>query len=155
MLISTEVSFCFLAVAKPFEDGLRNSLEIFNELILITMVMTTFCFTGNMEPETTAKIGWWFLGILAFFMAVHLTVIISDTFIGFCRVIWRLLSKCGFGKIIQDRIKRRIKLLRAPKLEKKPKAKVLDTIEEVSSESESIDTPDSSMEIDEYEEIIN
>ena len=100
MLITAEVSFALLTVSRPFNDSLRNKFETFNEVILIVMVMTTFCFTGNMDVDATSLIGWWFLGILGFYMTVHLVSLATDTFISFCKVIWRLLAKCAFGKLI-------------------------------------------------------
>ena len=118
LLIMTEISLMFLITTRPFDSAIRNSLEIFNEFIMMCMVFTTFCFANVMEPEATEIIGDYFLILLGLYMFVHVIGLLSDSILKVCEVIWKLLSKCAIGKRFQKRVKKRLSLLI-----KKPKKK--------------------------------
>ena len=75
-------------------------MEIFNELILTTMIAMTLCFTENMTPEGQQTIGLYFIGILVLFLLVHLCSLLSDTVVKVCRLIWLQFAKCQCGKAL-------------------------------------------------------
>ena len=155
LFISTELSAIFLINEKPFEDPFRNKMEIFNEIILLLLITTTLCFTGVMETEITVDVAWFMIGLLGIYMVIHVSSLLSDTVRKVFKYIWKMLNKCPCGKILRDRIKRRLELLKRKK--EKPRPPIRRPLPVVYEESESshMPTPNSSMNISEYEHIIN
>ena len=78
----------FLMSEMPFEDPLRNKMEIFNEVILLTMIFVTFCFTDVMEPEAQVTIGLFLIILIGIYILVHLISILSDSVKKICLLIW-------------------------------------------------------------------
>ena len=81
-------------------------MEIFNEIILMLLIVTTLCFTGVMDTEITVDIAWFMIGILFLYMFVHVVSLLSDTVKKFCKFLWKVMSTCECGKILRERIKR-------------------------------------------------
>ena len=155
LFISTELSAIFLINEKPFEDPFRNKMEIFNELILLLLITTTLCFTGVMDTEITVDVAWFMIGLLGIYMVTHVSSLLSDTVRKVFKYIWKMLNKCSCGKILRARIKKRLELLKRKKEPPRPPIRrpLPPIVEE--PESSELPTPNSSMNISEYEHIIN
>ena len=131
-------------------------MEIYNEIILMIMIVNTLCFTEVMSTEASVDSAWFFVFTLGLYMTVHVISLMSDTVKKLFKWIWKMLNKCACGKYIRARIKRRLVLLKKKKMPpKKIKVKRPVVVIEPDSESSAMPTPNSSMNISEYEELVN
>ena len=90
-------------------------MEIFNEIMLLLLIITTLCFTGVMETEVSVDIAWAMIVLLGIYMVVHVSSLLSDTVKKVGKYIWKQLTRCSCGQRLKSRIKRRLVLLRQKK----------------------------------------
>jgi len=87
---------------KPFSDPLVQKLEVFNELVGLSMTNLLFCFTDLIhDEEMNYAVGYIFIGLLVFNICTHLYFM----FRGICinmRTMWKrnelLVEQKGFTK---------------------------------------------------------
>lgn len=121
------------------------------------MVIFTFCFTPVMEPESQETIGLVFIWLLILFLFVHVSSLLSDSVRKICLYIWLKLNSCACGKALQKNIKRRIikrRRRKNKKAVKRPRAPPIVVEEVESSESEGAEPAESSLELEDYEAIV-
>jgi len=161
-LLTTEFQLMFLLSERPFYEPGRNRMEIFNEAVILILVIPTLCFTEVMDAFAHESIGWYIISIVICYLIVHLISLTSDSISKLGQLIWKQLSKFKQGRKIQTRIKKRTKTIRkflrrkTTFLRSTREATVSEASVESSLEAPSsvIDTPSSSMSMGEIEEIL-
>jgi len=80
---------CYLVEFKPFSDPLVQKLEVFNEVVGLSMTNLLFCFTDLIhDEEMNYAVGYIFIGLLVFNICTHLYFM----FRGICinmRTMWK------------------------------------------------------------------
>ena len=107
LLILTEIALVFILSQKPFYEPFRNNMEIFNEMLISLMIIFCLCFSGIMEPEAVLTIGLIQIFLIAVYVLVHFSSLISDTVKKIFLYIWLKLSQCKCGRSLQRNLKKR------------------------------------------------
>ena len=63
----------FIGWHRPLDSHFANNMELFNEMTTLGSFYLVMCFTDFVgEPATRNICGWAFVGLLSFFLTVHL-----------------------------------------------------------------------------------
>lgn len=85
---TTIAQLCFLLHTKPFYEPSRNRTEVFNEIVIMVLVVPTLCFTEVMDPGPQEKVGYYIIGMVVLYLLVHLYILSSDSLGKLYDLIW-------------------------------------------------------------------
>ena len=70
----------FVGWSKPLESRFANKMELFNEITIVWVLYTVTCFSDYVVDPTGRSIcGWAFIGVVIFFLAIHILLLIGIT----------------------------------------------------------------------------
>ena len=76
---------------RPLESSFANNMELFSEVTTVCVLYMVMCFSDFVgEPATRNTCGVAFIGIVAFFLAIHLMFLIGSM----CKSIYLSMHRC-------------------------------------------------------------
>ena len=93
-----------IAYFKPYNDRTLNNLELFNEVIIQSILYNMIAFSDNyeIEPKLKMKIGFVPIALSVLFLVVNIYVIMSQKMIDFVKNIYKKLCKKKKGNNCSD-----------------------------------------------------
>ena len=88
LMLLTFCSLCFIILVRPFVKESQNKLEIVNEVLMLVISYHLLLLTGAFpEPEElTYNVGWSFIFVMCFILAVNLSNLVAKNVQDFKKV---------------------------------------------------------------------
>ena len=89
---------------RPLDSNFANNMELFNECISMVTLYMLMCFSDFVkEPEARSTCGYWFIGTLCLYAAVHFYFLFKDVFVK----LWTRLRKWYYKRRNREILKER------------------------------------------------